>query len=211
MGKSTINDHFQIFSIAMLVHQRVACASHQSLMSLDPCCIWKDLNAHLRTSCSFLRSSLATRCTVLVTHLRKNRVAGVLALERALTSKMPAKPSRKRNLTRGIQHGNTSSNHKGPIGSWSSREFTDIDMWYVVLNGCSGSSLKNSSLVTTGTFASRVPVTAKASEKTSGGASTATWLTWPCFVQLLQLKTAQKSIKILEKIHGRSAKFLSLP
>lgn len=44
--------------------------------------------------------------------------------------------------------------------------------------------------------------------KTSGGASTATW---PCFVQLLQLKTAQKSIKVLEKIHGRSAKFLSLP
>ena len=42
--------------------------------------IWKDLNAHLRTSCSFLRSSLATRCTVLVTHLREDRVAGVLAL-----------------------------------------------------------------------------------------------------------------------------------
>ena len=51
---------------------------------------------------------------------------------------------------------------KGPMGSWS----------YLVR--CSGSSLKNSSLVTTGTFASSVPVTAKA---------------W----------TAQRSIKVMEK------------
>lgn len=122
--------------------------------------IWKDLNAHLRTSCSFLRSSLATRCTVLVTHLREDRVAGVLALvsfdvQNASTT-----------LYTGIwlvafnMQWNTTSK-EGPIGSWSSREFTDM-VWYVVLNGCSGSSLKNSSLVTTGTFASRVPVTAKA-------------------------------------------------